>query len=89
MTRLRWMRFIIRTLLHQNGHFSATFFSSKGKRRFLALWEERFKTVKSGFMGTSSTAPRSPFPSGEGFLFPRACGVTPERSYGGNAGGVT
>ena len=78
-------------LFHQNGHFSATFFSSKGKRRFLALWEERFKTVKSGFMGTSSTAPRSNllannFPSGEGFLYHRACGITPERSYGDNEG---
>ena len=81
------MRFILRTLFHQNGHFSATFFSSKGKRRFLALWEERFKTVKSGFMGTSSTAPRSPFPSGEGFLYHRACGFIPERVTNDNAGG--
>ena len=81
------MRFIIRTLFCQNGHFSATFFSSKGKRRFLVLRDGRFKTVKSGFMGTSSTAPRSPFPSGEGFLYPCACGFIPERVTNDNAAG--
>ena len=37
-------------------------------------------------MGTSSTAPRFPFPSGKGFLYHRACKVTPERVTNDNAG---
>ena len=59
----------------------------EGRKGLLFLRDGRFKTVKSGFMGTSSTAPRFPFPSGKGFLYHRACKVTPERSYGDNAGG--
>ena len=38
-----------------------------GRPCFLILWAGRLRIVQSGFMGTSSTAPRSPFPSGEGF----------------------